>query len=484
MKKTDYKDYQSFNKILDKDFEDLYVIPWKNKMAIKNGNDIQEQIMNYPDGLLKEVYDGQLAGAVPGQAFSIEYKNKPLRVQKTVSWDICIRKLSKPADFLDVVIKRDNVLTNFLSKVLGSNEPNKSLIISGTTGAGKTTFILSLLEFLNSYDINSYKNHFYVNYLASQWAFTDQNAYKKTIHDYNHKEIKEKAKEIVGKNSDIVLKELDDLYKKMDLIPLIKRYNSKVVYTIENPIEYFFKDKDLLFIQNELQWAGKTTKEVEDLKKSMAASFRSNPDLVYISEVRKKEAYLWLLDMFESSFPVIWTLHADDVFQSLTKIIERWKAGKRTNKGIKTAITSWVGGMLHFKRYATMDNVFLSSYELLEFSDNDSIKEAFKNRKTVQRFKDYYLSTDRVKNSHYYYVKHNNSLLYKLFQYWSRQPKWKGVIDVIEWDYEHVNKVLFSLKNIRDMTNIYYWYSQTATFENKELESFKKAYLDFYNKKE
>jgi len=459
--------------ILDWDFEDLYIFPEEKKAYLKKNQIISWVIKNINHQELKEF--GIINERV-SNSYSLEHKWNPLRIEKTINNTYCIRKLSNPVNFLSWLVQRDSVLMAFLSRTLSSESQNHSLLLSWATASGKTTFILSLLEFLNNYDENAFKNYYFYKYLSNTKGVKFN---KKDVFEKNYKETIKNFKNFfkTEKRAEWKIAAIRNLIKTSNFLSLIKKYNKKVVYTLENPIEYFFDNKNLLFNQNAITKTKNKSSE-KNFVEAISSSLRFDPNLVYVSEVRTSKEYNKLLELFEDGFPVIGTLHSSWVFNTIQKLIEYGKANNRTSKGVKQAITSWIGWLIHLKRYSTKSWDFLSSYEFLEFSDNEQLKARFENSDKVTRFQNWSLRANYISEDNYhYYISHTDSLLYRLY---TKYTKTKRVYDIKKMGYEDIVK-LTKHKNLEHMSNAYFYNIPIKKKQlSQNLNKFCQAYLDYY----
>ncbi len=88
------------------------------------------------------------------------------------------------------------------------------------------------------------------------------------------------------------------------------------ILTIEDPIEYIYRDRKALVGQREL--------EVDTLSFSAALrhSFRQDPDVVLLGEMRDPETMATALTLAETGHLTFSTLHTNDCAQTITRIVD------------------------------------------------------------------------------------------------------------------------------------------------------------------
>jgi twitching motility protein PilT len=90
----------------------------------------------------------------------------------------------------------------------------------------------------------------------------------------------------------------------------------KHIVTIEDPIEYTFRDDKSLFQQREIGL------DVPSFEAAIKAVLRQNPDIILIGEMRDRETFETAISAAETGHLVFSTMHAGTVAQSLTRLFE------------------------------------------------------------------------------------------------------------------------------------------------------------------
>ena len=91
--------------------------------------------------------------------------------------------------------------------------------------------------------------------------------------------------------------------------------DSRVVITIEDPIEYLHKDKRSFFYQREIG------NDAADFFTAMRAALREDPDVILVGEMRDPETVRTALDAAETGHMVFSTLHTLDAKETINRIV-------------------------------------------------------------------------------------------------------------------------------------------------------------------
>lgn len=98
-------------------------------------------------------------------------------------------------------------------------------------------------------------------------------------------------------------------------VDIINKTQSKHIITIEDPIEFIYKKGKSIIEQRQV---GIDTNSFADALKS---SFRQDPDVILIGELRDQESIATALNAAETGHLVFATLHSSTTVEALTKII-------------------------------------------------------------------------------------------------------------------------------------------------------------------
>ena len=95
----------------------------------------------------------------------------------------------------------------------------------------------------------------------------------------------------------------------------LNNHESRVVITIEDPIEYLHRDKKCIFYQREVG------NDAEDFFTALRAALREDPDVILVGEMRDPETVRTALDAAETGHMVFSTLHTLDAKEAINRII-------------------------------------------------------------------------------------------------------------------------------------------------------------------
>ncbi len=99
------------------------------------------------------------------------------------------------------------------------------------------------------------------------------------------------------------------------MIEKINQEKSSNIVTIEDPIEFIFKDDKSTILQREIGI------DVINFHGALRAALRQDPDVIYVGELRDKETTQTALMAAETGHLVMSTLHTGDAIESLTRLL-------------------------------------------------------------------------------------------------------------------------------------------------------------------
>lgn len=106
--------------------------------------------------------------------------------------------------------------------------------------------------------------------------------------------------------------------KSTSMISILNEINKtrrEHILTIEDPVEFIFKDDQSIFSQREI---GKDTKSFHS---ALRAAMREDPDIVMVGEMRDKETVEAAMELAETGHLVISTLHTAGSVQTITRLV-------------------------------------------------------------------------------------------------------------------------------------------------------------------
>ncbi len=107
--------------------------------------------------------------------------------------------------------------------------------------------------------------------------------------------------------------------KSTTLAAMIEHRNenkNNVIVTIEDPIEFVFKDKKSYIVQREIG------SDTLNFSSALRAALREDPDVIMVGEMRDVETIETALRAAETGHLVFSTLHTNDAKETLTRIVD------------------------------------------------------------------------------------------------------------------------------------------------------------------
>jgi twitching motility protein PilU len=150
------------------------------------------------------------------------------------------------------------------------------------------------------------------------------------------------------------------------------------ILTLEDPIEYLFRSKKSIVNQREIG------SDSESLKTALKNSLRQAPDCILIGEIRDFETMMAAIAYAQSGHLVLATLHANNSYQALNRIISFFPIENRTallldlSSSIRAIISQRLIRAIDGGRCPAVEIMLNTRYvsELIEQGDIFQIKEA------------------------------------------------------------------------------------------------------------
>ncbi len=95
------------------------------------------------------------------------------------------------------------------------------------------------------------------------------------------------------------------------------------IVTVEDPIEYLFRDKKALVNQREVHV------DVHDFQAALKYLMRQDPDVVLVGEMRDQETFMAALNAAETGHLVFGTIHASGAAQTIGRVLDLIDEGSR-----------------------------------------------------------------------------------------------------------------------------------------------------------
>lgn len=150
------------------------------------------------------------------------------------------------------------------------------------------------------------------------------------------------------------------------------------ILTIEDPIEYLFRSKKSIVNQREIGT------DSESLEVALRNSLRQAPDCILIGEIRDENTMAMAMSYAQSGHLVLATLHANNSYQALNRIISFFPNEHRTPllldlaSSIRAVVSQRLIKAIDGGRYPAVEVLLNTRYvaDLIEAGDISEIKEA------------------------------------------------------------------------------------------------------------
>ena len=141
------------------------------------------------------------------------------------------------------------------------------------------------------------------------------------------------------------------------IINHINKTQRKHIITIEDPIEFVYKDINSLINQRAIG------PDALDFASSLRAALREDPDIILIGEMRDMETIEIAMHAAETGHLVLSTLHTMDAKDTISRIIGMFP-GNQQNK-IRMSLAATLQGVLSQRLVKTIDNKRRAAIEIL-----------------------------------------------------------------------------------------------------------------------
>jgi len=117
------------------------------------------------------------------------------------------------------------------------------------------------------------------------------------------------------------------------LINEINRRKETTIVTIEDPIEYLFRDEKSYIVQREVGL------DTSSFARGLRAALREDPDIIFVGEIRDSETAMIALQAAETGHLVFSTLHTLDAKETINRLIGMFNLEVREQIRIQLAET-------------------------------------------------------------------------------------------------------------------------------------------------
>ncbi len=141
------------------------------------------------------------------------------------------------------------------------------------------------------------------------------------------------------------------------IINEINKTQRKHIITIEDPVEFVYKDESSLINQRAIG------QDALDFSTALRAALREDPDIILVGEMRDMETIETAMHAAETGHLVLSTLHTVDAKDTINRIIGTFP-GNEQNK-IRMSLAATLQGVLSQRLVKTKDNKRAAAIEIL-----------------------------------------------------------------------------------------------------------------------
>ena len=95
------------------------------------------------------------------------------------------------------------------------------------------------------------------------------------------------------------------------------------IITIEDPIEYIFKDKESVISQREIGF------DTDSFQTGLRAAMRQDPDIIMVGEIRDRNSVETAITAAETGHLIFSTVHAENSVQGVSRVLDMFSADER-----------------------------------------------------------------------------------------------------------------------------------------------------------
>ncbi len=148
--------------------------------------------------------------------------------------------------------------------------------------------------------------------------------------------------------------------KSTTLAALIERINQnffKRIITIEDPIEYVFKENKSIIDQREVY------SDTESFSRALKSVFRQDPDVIMVGEMRDRETMATTITAAETGHLVLSTLHTNSASESIHRIIDSFPSDQQNQ--IRSQLSTSLLGIVSQRIIPTKEGGLVPACEIL-----------------------------------------------------------------------------------------------------------------------
>lgn len=158
------------------------------------------------------------------------------------------------------------------------------------------------------------------------------------------------------------------------MVDFINHTQSEHILTIEDPIEYLFIQDRCIVDQREVGF------DTNDFYRALRSSFRQDPNLIMVGEMRDLETISTALTAAETGHLIFATLHTNNAAQTIDRIIDSFPPGAQGQ--IRAQLAATLVGIVSQRLIPRVDGGRIPAIEIL-FANN-AIRNLIRENKTHQ----------------------------------------------------------------------------------------------------
>jgi twitching motility protein PilT len=141
------------------------------------------------------------------------------------------------------------------------------------------------------------------------------------------------------------------------VIDYINEHRDCHILTIEDPIEYVHRHKRSAINQREVGI------DTDSFDRALRAALREDPDVILVGEMRDPETIQFALTIAETGHLVFATLHTNDAFTALDRIVDVFPAERQQQ--IRVQLAASIAGVVSQRLVPRVDGGQIAAFEIL-----------------------------------------------------------------------------------------------------------------------
>ncbi|MFA5714698.1 MAG: type IV pilus twitching motility protein PilT [Candidatus Paceibacterota bacterium] len=129
------------------------------------------------------------------------------------------------------------------------------------------------------------------------------------------------------------------------------------IITIEDPIEYVFKDDKSMINQRELHM------DTLSFSKALTSTFREDPDVIMVGEMRDPETMATAITAAETGHLVLATLHTNSAAQTINRIVDNFRGDQQSQ--VRAQLASSLAGIISQRLIPATDGGMVPACEIM-----------------------------------------------------------------------------------------------------------------------